>query len=149
MNPKEGSFMLDFSLSWLQLVVVAIGNFLLSWLYYSQNAPWFKTWAAAVGMDLSKKEMTETEKKKMPILFGGALLSSFLLSYGLQILVHSVGARTFLGGALLGLVAWFGFGVTQSLNSRFEGRKTVVLVINGVLYLVTYVLSGGVLAIWR
>jgi len=39
--------------------------------------------------------------------------------------------------------------VTHSLNTQFEGRKPVVLVINNVLYLITYVVGGGVVAIWR
>jgi len=141
--------MMDFTVQWPQLLVIAIVNFFVSWLYYSPAAPWFKTWAAGVGMDITKKEMTEKEKKEMPILMGGALLASFLISYGLQVFVHSVGATTFIGGATIGIVAWLVFAVTLSLNSRFEGRKTQVLIINDALYLVTYVLFAGVLAVWN
>jgi UDP-N-acetylmuramyl pentapeptide phosphotransferase/UDP-N-acetylglucosamine-1-phosphate transferase len=140
---------MDFTVLWPQLFVIAIVNFLVSWLYYSPAVPWFKAWAAGVGMDISKKEMTEAEKKEMPILMGGALLSSFLISYGLQVFVHSVGVSTFLGGATLGIVAWLVFAVTQSLNTRFEGRKTQVLIINNVLYVVTYALFAGVIAVWK
>lgn len=141
--------MLDLGPSWLPLLLVALSNFLLSWLCYSPAMPWFKAWAAGVGMDLSRKEMTEAERKAMPLLMGGALLSSLLLSYGLQVLAHSVGATTFGGGAALGLVAWFAFALTQALNSRFEGRKPAVLLINLGLYLVTYSLFGGLVAVWR
>ena len=141
--------MIDFSVSWLQLVTIAVLNFVASWLYYSPAVPWFKDWAAGVGMDISKREMTEAEKKEMPILMGGALLSSFLISYGLQVFVHSVGVTTFAGGAILGLAAWFAFVATQSLNSRFEGRKVKVLVIDGALYAVTYALFSGLIAVWR
>jgi len=49
---------------------------------------------------------------------------------------------------MLGVLAWAAFVVTQLLNSRFEGRKSVVLTINAILYLVTYAGFGGLLAVW-
>jgi Protein of unknown function (DUF1761) len=141
--------MLDFSLSWLPFVVVAVANFVVSWLYYSPAAPWFRTWQKGVGMDPGKKEMTDAERRAMPRLFAGAIVGSLLLSYGLQVVVHSVGAKDFGTGALLGLVAWLAFVVTHSLNTQFEGRKPSVLIINNGLYLVTYVIFGGIVATWR
>jgi hypothetical protein len=141
--------MLDFSVSWLPVVVIAVGNFVLSWLYYSPAAPWFKAWQVGVGMDPNKKEMTEQDKKDMPRLMLGALVATFLLSYGLQVLVHSLKAEDFVTGAVIGLAAWITFSVTHSLNTQFEGRKPGVLVINNVLYLITYAVYGGLFAIWK
>ena len=141
--------MLDFSVSWLPLVVVAVTNFFLSWIYYSPVAPWFKAWQIGVGMDPNKKEMTEQDKKDMPRLMLGALVATFLFAYGLQVVVHSLKAGDFLTGLLLGVVVWATFAVTHSLNTQFEGRKPSVLVINNVLYLVTYAVYGGILAVWR
>jgi len=141
--------MLDFSISWLPFVVVALVNFFLSWVYYSPAVPWFKAWQIGIGMDPNKKGMTEEDRKAMPRLMGGAAIATLLFSYALQVAVHSVKAVDFGTGALTGLVIWCGFAVTHSLNTQFEGRKPVVLVINGVLYLVTYVVFGGIVAIWR
>ncbi len=141
--------MIDFSVSILPLLVVAFANFFLSWLYYSPAVPWFKAWQRGVGMDPNKTQMTEEDRKAMPRLMGGAVVATFLLSYGLQVLVHSLKATDFLGGALVGLVAWFAFAVSHSLNSQFEGRKPVVLMINNVLYVVTYAVFGGIFAVWR
>lgn len=140
--------MLDFSVSWLPLVVVAVVNFVLSWLYYSPAAPWFQAWCRGVGVDPAKTEMTDEEKKAMPRLFGGAIVASFLLPYGIQVLVNSLKADL-VTGVLVGLVAWFAFALTHSLNTQFEGRKPVVLVINNGLYLVTYAAFGGILAVWK
>ncbi len=139
--------MLDFSFSLVPFLIVGIGNFMLSWLYYSPAVPWFKTWARNVGMDITKKEMTEQEKKDIPRLMGGAVVASFLLSYGLQVLIHSLKLTSFLSGALAGVVFWMVFAVTLSLNSQFEGRKPVVLVINNVLYLLTYAGFSGLVAV--
>jgi len=140
--------MLDLSLSWLPFVVVAVANFFVSWIYYSPAVPWFRAWQVGVGMDPDKKGMTEAERKAMPRLMGGAVVASFLLSYGLQVFVHSIGATSFGAGALVGLAAWLAFAVTLSLNTQFEGRKPAVLVINNVLYAITYIVFGGVIAIW-
>ena len=85
----------------------------------------------------------------MPRLMGGAVVASLLFSYGLQVVVHSIGATDFGTGALVGLVAWLAFVVTHSLNTQFEGRKPVLLLINNCLYALTYVVFGGVVAIWR
>jgi UDP-N-acetylmuramyl pentapeptide phosphotransferase/UDP-N-acetylglucosamine-1-phosphate transferase len=141
--------MLHFEVSWLPLVVVALVNFFLSWVYYSPAVPWFKAWQIGTGMDPNKKEMTEEDKKAMPRLMGGALVATFLFAYGLQIVVHSVQAADFWSGALVGLVIWVAFAVTHSLNTQFEGRKPVVLVINNVWYLLTYAGFGGLVAVWK
>ncbi|MEI8095853.1 MAG: DUF1761 domain-containing protein [Spirochaetales bacterium] len=141
--------MLHFEVSLGPLFVVAVANFILSWLYYSPVAPWFATWQKAVGVDPAKKEMTAEEKAMMPFQFGGAFVATFVLAYGLQVVVHSMGVADALGGALVGLVVWCTFALTHSLNTLFEGRKPVVLVINNGLYLVTYVGFGILVALWK
>ncbi len=140
--------MIDFSFSVLPVVVVAIVNFALSALVFSPAMPWFAAWAKGVGADPSKREMSEADRKGMPILMLGAVLSSFLVAYGLDVLVRNLGISNFTEGAMLGILAWAAFVVTQLLNSRFEGRKNVVLLINAILYLVTYAGFGGLLAVW-
>ncbi len=140
--------MLDFHVSIGPFFAVAAANFILSWLYYSPPMPWFKAWQIGVGVDPNKTEMTEEDKKSMPRLMGGSVAASFLLSYGLQVIIHSIGGN-FMTGLLTGAVAWFTFALTHSLNTQFEGRKPVVLIINNVLYLVTYCLFGGVIALWQ
>lgn len=141
--------MLDLSVAFLPLAAIALANFFLSWLYYSPAAPWFRTWAAGVGMDPDRREMSEDDRRAMPRLMGGAVVASVLLSYGLQVFVRSVRAETFGQGALTGIALWAAFAVTQSLNTQFEGRKPSVLVINNALYLLTYAVFGGILAVWR
>jgi hypothetical protein len=139
--------MLQFQVSILPLVVIAVVNFFLSWLWYSPVL-FMKPWATALGT-YGKKEMTEKEKKAMPFLFLSGLVASFILSYGLQVVVHSSGATTFLGGLVVGVVAWFTFALTHSLSTLWEGRKGVVLVVNNGLYLLTYAVFGGLVAVWK
>jgi hypothetical protein len=141
--------MIDLSVSLLPFFVIAIANFFLSWIYYSPAMPWFKTWQKGVGLDPTKTEMSKEEKQRMPLLMGGAAVSTLLFSFGLQVIVHSLGAIDFLTGASVGLVIWCGFAVSHSLNTQFEGRKPIVLVINQGLYLVSYAFFGGIVAIWN
>lgn len=139
--------MMDLRLSILPFIIIFTANFFLSWIYYSPMVPWFKTWLIGVGGDINKTRMTEEDKKSMPRLMGGAVVASLLFSYGLQIMVHSVNATNFASGALVGFVLWMGFVITHSLNTQFEGRKPVVLVINNVLYLLTYTIFAGIVAV--
>jgi hypothetical protein len=139
--------MLRFQVSILPFIVIAIANFFLSWIWYSPLL-FMKPWATALGT-YGKKEMTEKEKKAMPFLFLSGLLSSAILSWGLQVIVQSLGAATFLDGLLIGVVAWAIFALTHSLNTLWEGRKPIVLAINNGLFLLTYALFGGIAAVWR
>jgi len=139
--------MIDFRFSVLPFIIIAVSNFILSWIYYSPIVPWFKTWQLGVGADINKTQMTEEDKKSMPRLMGGAVIATILFSYGLQIIVHSVNAIDFSSGALVGFVLWIGFVITHSLNTQFEGRKPIVLVINNVLYLLSYIVFGGIIAV--
>jgi len=141
--------MIDFSFSWLPFIVIGAANFFISWLYYSPAVPWFKTWQVNVGMDPNKRQMSDADRKAMPRLMGGAVIATFLFSYGLQIVVHSIKATDFGTGLLVGVVIWLAFVATHSLNTQFEGRKPVVLFINNCLYLVTYAVGGGLVAVWR
>lgn len=138
---------MDFTFKILPFVLVFVANFLLSWLYYSPVVPWFKSWIIGIGGDPDKTQMTQEDKESMPRLMIGAVIASMLLSYGLQIVIHSMHIATFLGGMQVGFVLWIAFVVTHSLNTQFEGRRPIVLVINNVLYLVTYVLFAGIVAV--
>jgi len=139
--------MIDFRLSVVPFIIIFVANFFLSWIYYSPMVPWFKAWQMGIGVDINKTEMTEEDKKSMPRLMGGAVIASFLLSYGLQIIVHSMNVNDFFTGALVGFVLWLGFVLTHSLNTQFEGRKPIVLVINNILYLLTYTVFAGIVAV--
>jgi hypothetical protein len=141
--------MIDYSISWGPLLIVAAANFILSWIYYSPVSPFFKPWQKGVGMDMNQQGMSEDQKKAMPRLMGGAVVGTLLLAYGMQVLVQSLGLTTAMDGMKLGFVAWFTFAVTHSLNTQFEGRKPVVLFINDLWFLLTYVGFGAFLATWK
>jgi hypothetical protein len=138
--------MIDFSVSIIPLVVLALCNFFLSWIWYSPVL-FAKPWMKALAIDPQHK-MTEEDRKKMPWLFLGGIIASFLVVYGMMVIVHSLMLTDFVSGLLAGAVIWAGFALTHSLNTLWEGRKPMVLIINNGLFLITYALYGGILAIW-
>ncbi len=139
--------MLDFRVSWLPLLVLSLANFALSWLWYSPLL-FAKPWMKALGLE-GKREMSEAEKKLMPLLFLNGIAASVLVVYGMMVLVNSTGAAGFPQGVLVGLAVWAGFALTHSMNTLWEGRKIIVLVINNGLFLLTYAAYGGILAVWK
>jgi UDP-N-acetylmuramyl pentapeptide phosphotransferase/UDP-N-acetylglucosamine-1-phosphate transferase len=141
--------MLSFQIQLPQLVAFAVANFLLGWLWYSPIAPWFKAWAKAAGLPTDPKKLSKKEKERMPVLFGGAIISSFAISAVLQILVRSLNAQSFGQGACIGALAWAGFVVPVLLGTLWEGRKEALLAINAGNYLFLGIVFGGVLAVWR
>lgn len=67
----------------------------------------------------------------------------------MKALVNSLGAAGFLQGAIIGFAVWAGFALTHSLNTLWVGRKLMVLLVNNGLFLFSYVLYGGILAVWQ
>jgi hypothetical protein len=139
--------MFDFRVSLLPLAVLSLGNFFFSWIWYSPLL-FAKPWMKALGMD-PNHQMSEAEKKNMPWLFVSGIAASVLLVYGMMVIVKSLRLTNFTSGLTAGAVIWSAFALTHSLNTLWEGRKPLVLIINNGLFLVTYSLFGGILAVWR
>lgn len=139
--------MINVTISPVPLAVLSLVNFALSWAWYSP-ALFAKPWMRALGID-ANHEMTEAERKRMPFLFLSGIVSSVVFVSALMILINALRVTTFFSGMLTGFVLWAGFALTHSLNTLWEGRKVMVLAINNGLFAVTYVVFGGILAIWK
>jgi hypothetical protein len=99
--------------------------------------------------DRGPQDMTEAEKKMMPFLMASGLGASFIKVWVLAVLVLSLGAPGFMAGAVIGLLAWFGLTLTASLDTLWEGRKAMVLVVNNGLFILAYMAFAGILAAWH
>jgi len=139
--------MINFTISLLPLIILSIVNFLLSWIWYSPVL-FAKPWMKALGIN-ENHEMNEREKKQMPFLFLSGFISSILFVLVLMILINNLEINNFLSGMKIGFLFWIGFVITHSLNTLWEGRKLKVLVINNGLFIITYTVFGGLLAIWK
>jgi hypothetical protein len=139
--------MIKFDINLGQFFAIAIVNFFLGWMWYSPLL-FAKPWMKALSMTPARM-MTKEAKAKMPMLFAGAIISSFAFSFVLQVLVRSLGAQDFMQGAVIGVLAWLGFALTSSLGTLWEGRSAIVLQINNGLFIFSYAIFGGILAAWH
>lgn len=142
-------FTFSYAIQIPQLLAIAVANFLLSWLWYSPVAPWFSAWAKAAKVNPDPKKMSKADKERMPMLFTGAIVSSFLISGVLQLMVHNLQAASFLQGARVGFFLTLGAVVPASLGTLWEGRHGYLPAINIANYFVTLSLFGGILAVWH
>jgi uncharacterized membrane protein required for colicin V production len=136
--------MADIQVNYLAILVVSIICYLLGALWYSP--PLFANqWMRAIGK-------TEEDLK------GGASASTYVItfvvwvvtSYVLAVFIHYSGASSFGYGMLAGFLCWFGFYALLSLMmSLFEQKPKQIWLINVSYVLVAFLISGGILAIWK
>jgi hypothetical protein len=139
--------MLNYELMLPQFFAVAVANFILGWLWYSPLL-FAKPWAKALKIKMDRK-MTDAEKKAMPRLFAGAIISSFAISFVLQVLVHSLNVQGAAAGATLGLLLWLGLSLPFALGTLWEKRPGVVVAVNLGNYFVINVGFCTLLAVWH
>ena len=138
--------MLNLQITWGPFLAVALLNFVLGWLWYSPLL-FAGPWAKALKIKMGK--MDKKAKQKMPYLFAGAIFSSLAISFTLQILTQSLNMTSFGSGVIVGLLTWLGFSVPTTLGSLWEGKPTIVVIINLGNSIVAYSLMGGILASWH
>ncbi|HYS99895.1 MAG TPA: DUF1761 domain-containing protein [Thermoplasmata archaeon] len=136
---------------YIAVVVAAIVSFVIGGIWYAR--PVFgKAWMAALGK--TQADM-EAMRKQAPKGFAagliGALISSFVLAifldYGRLAGVGLPGSVA--GGAVVGLLVWFGFLMTTMVSGAiFEGRSMKLLGINLGYSFVSFLVMGLILGIW-
>jgi hypothetical protein len=124
------------------VIIAAIINMGIGALWYS-SALFAKPWVKATGR--SMKEM-QGAGMGYALTSIGSLVMALLLAY----FISQVDSGTFLGGAKIGLLMWVGFVVpTHAANYIFEKRSLELFAINVGYFLISLMLMGGVIAIWR
>jgi hypothetical protein len=133
--------MLTFDLNWLAVAVSAIVNMVVGALWYGPffGEPW---------MDELGYTMDDLEGGGVGYLI--AAVNSVLMAFVLANVVTWAGATGLGGGLLLGLMMWLGFtGFTFAANHSFEDRSLRLWAINSMVYLVSLLAMGGILAAWQ
>lgn len=128
-------------LNWLAVLVAAIAYFALGAIWYS-NALFGRQYRAAIGAEGDGQMPT----KSLVINFVGW----FVAATALALISHGIGADDWLDGAVLGLVASFGFiGTNRIVGNTYEGTGSAVMRVNAPYTLLGYVLMGIILALWK
>lgn len=131
---------------WWAVIVAVLINMVLGALWYSPVL-FGKKWMKLVGLS----ETDAPEMKKMaPKAYLGSALGSIVLALVLSFFVDWYGALIWTQGVFVAFLAWVGFVVPTSLNTiLYENRSKGVFYINMGYYLVSFILMGIVLAVWR
>jgi len=125
------------------LLGAALVRFGFAFIWYGYIVP--KQWKAA--MKESKRDTKKIDKQKsMFASFGVAVVMSYVLYH----LIGYMDLYTFRDGAMFAGFLWLGLSATLEFESIFyEGKSQRLFAINSGYQLISVMLMGGVLAMWR
>jgi len=99
-------------------------------------------------LDLPPDEQKKAQKnfpKSLMVYFISGIVFSFVLAN----IVNLVNAQSFFEGVIIGFWLWLGFALTLSVNGLvFERRPVKIFLMNNGVYLISFLILGGILAIW-
>lgn len=138
-------------INWLAVIVAGIVIFMLGGLWYSPVL-FAKKWIAL--QNKTEEQMrAEAASANMPLMYASAFLTGLIIAWAMaMVFVHiaddmqmNVGH-----GALLGAMLWLGFAATTSYaTALFSGKPRQLWLIDSAYNLVSFVLAGIILAVWR
>jgi uncharacterized protein DUF1761 len=127
---------------WAVLAAAAV-RIVIGFLWYSPFL-FAAEWRRLAGV--SEKEM----KARLPKALAVDVIGSLVMAY---VLVHAVvyaGAAGWAHGALVGFFNWLGFIAVIALAQVFyEARPFRLILINQGFFLLTLLIMGAILAVWR
>jgi len=122
---------------WAVLIAGVVGT-LIGTFWYSPVA-FGKVWMKLLGI---------TGPKSVARSYILGLLSTIVLGYALAVAVDIAGVVGSLSGALVGVLAWFGFTATVGLAPvLWEGKPFTVYLIDMGYYLISFAVMGAIVAI--
>ncbi len=131
-------------INYLAVFVSAIIIFLLGGLWYSPVL-FAKPW-----MSVINKSEEELKKDAKPTNYLVAFLQGLISSYVLAIFISWAQASTAGGGAWIAFMCWFGFaGTTSLVHGIFAGRHSKLWMIDTGYTLVSFIIAGIILAVWK
>ena len=145
-------------INWLAVIVAAIVIFVLGGLWYSPVL-FAKRWIALQGR--TEEEMrAQAATANMPLLYAGAVITSLLIAFALALILGHIGRDPAIAepgggisaghGAIIGFVCWLGFAASTSYaTATFSGKPKQLWFIDTAYNLVSFVIAGIILAVWR
>jgi uncharacterized protein DUF1761 len=134
--------MQEFPINYLAVLVAALARIVVGMAWYSPPAfgPTFMRLT-----NCSPEEM----KARLPRAIVSDVVGSLVMAFILVHAVHYAEAQTWLTGAAVGLLNWFGFiAVTQFALVMYEKRPLQLFWINNAYQALALAIMGAILAIW-
>jgi Protein of unknown function (DUF1761) len=131
--------------NYLAILVSGVVIFVLGGLWYS--VLFKKPWVALMGIP---EEKMKEGSGAMPFLFLMAFLCGLLSAYILAIIINHFAPFSLMRGAMVGTICWVGFAAPTSFATAiFSMTPKRVWFINSSYNLVSFVLAGIILSVWR
>lgn len=100
-------------------------------------------------MRLNKIE-PKTMKNSGPGMYVMPMIPAVITATVMEWLLTMLGVTEWPGGAMVGLMSWFGFTAsTQLLNWAFSGKKMGAFLLDTGYQFVSFILMGAFLAMWK
>ena len=139
------------TINYLAVLVAGIVIFVLGGLWYSPVL-FAKRWIALQGRT-EEQMRAEAAAANMPLMYVSAFICGFVTAWVMaHILAHVASSLTLTAGhgALIGFMCWLGFAATTSYaTALFSGKPKQLWLIDTSYNLVSFVLAGMILAVWR
>jgi hypothetical protein len=139
------------AVNYLAIVVAAIVIFILGGLWYSPFL-FAKKWIALQGRT-EEQMRAQAAAANMPLMYASAFVCGFLTAWVMAHLIAHMAAITEVTaghGAMFGFICWLGFAApTSYATALFSGKPKQMWLIDTSYNLVSFVLAGIILAVWR
>lgn len=139
------------SVNYLTVLVVAIVMFILGGLWYSPVL-FVKKWLALQGKT-EEQMRAEAASANMPVMYLSAFITALITAWVLALVLAHFDRSitlTWAHGALFGFLFWLGFAATTSYaTALFSGKPKQLWLIDSTYNLVSFVIAGIILAVWR
>jgi hypothetical protein len=142
--------------NYLAVLAAAIVMFILGGIWYSPVL-FMKKWVAL--QDRTEEQMrAQAASANMPLMYASAFVTALitawvmahLLAYMASVVDPSVTNLNAGHGAIFGFVCWLGFAApTSYATALFSGKPKQLWLIDSAYNLVSFVLAGAILAVWR
>ncbi|MFX1591719.1 MAG: DUF1761 domain-containing protein [Promethearchaeota archaeon] len=129
-------------INWLAVIVVAIIYFAIVFFWYFPKA-FGNLWLKLVGKESEPKSKIIRDTIIM-------IPTSFITVLFIEIMMDLTGMNDFASALLLNLLLWIGFvGIIGINQNNFNDRGIKLFLIEYGVYLVGFLVSGLILAIWQ
>jgi len=130
----------------LAVLVAGVVIFVLGGLWYSPVL-FAKRWVALTGK--SEAEM-KAGAGSMPLNYLFVFLCGLVTAWVLAVVIGNSAPASAKDGAIVGALCWLGFaGATSFGTALFSGKPKALWLIDSGFNLVSFVVAGIILALWR
>jgi hypothetical protein len=139
------------TINYLAVLVAGIVIFVLGGLWYSP-ALFAKRWIALQGRT-EEQMRAQAAAANMPVMYLSAFICGFVTAWVMAMILGHIGISMPLSaghGAMVGFMCWLGFAAATSYGTAlFSGKPKQLWLIDSSYNLVSFVLAGIILAVWR